>query len=139
MGLMISKGGQSKKAPYPQSSVRCPEPATPQTRTILNMYRELYQNKSSSDADNFLNQIEMFALELYASGVSSGVTDSDDNTTGGKIAETVGTKEIQAIADKIRNEEPGFKRNSASALCRAVIEISESITQFNVSNHESID
>jgi hypothetical protein len=128
MGLLINKGGRCNKAPYQQSSVRCPDPATPQMRTILNMYRELYQNKSASDADNFLNQIEMFAINLYADNLSGGgISGGGNDNTGGKNAESAENKAIQEIADKIKQNEPGYKRNSASALCKSVIAIAESI------------
>jgi hypothetical protein len=128
MGLLISKGGKAKKAPYQQSSVRCPDPATPQARAILNMYRELYQNKSEQQANDFLNQVEMFAMNLYAGDLhNTSGNEVDNSNTSGNEGENTATQAIREIAEKIKNNESGFKKNSATALCKAILEVSESI------------
>jgi hypothetical protein len=106
----ISVGGRGKNAGYPQTSIRCPEPASKVTRELLNLYRDKFQNESPESADQFLSDVLDFAKKHHA-----GETGKND---------IVRTTVKNAIAN-IQNEELGYKRNSARRLMHDVLSLSD--------------
>lgn len=108
MGNGLLKGGKCKKAPYGQANVRCPDPATPQIRALLNLYRELYQNESSETAELFLSKVLTYATDLYVGG---GVSSIDAN--------------LALITENIKENKQGYRHNGASQLRKDILCITE--------------
>jgi hypothetical protein len=104
-------GGRCKSVAYRSASLRCPEPFLAALKSIANIWRNIYLDRSESEANEFAQKLSEQAFSLY---------------TGKPGKQESQTHEILAtVIAKIEAGEKGYRANSATQLKRDILSLKE--------------